>query len=281
MNHPLHLFAKIILLFTLAQLIGLYAANQIIKDMNTNPYVKAFVVTNDTQDPLNAVYFFVYIIVGALLFILLMKLYFAELLFKLIEFMLIAISSSIVFYSFFRLFMEYDNSMIAGIALGLLLGFAKFFLQVLKNPATILAAAGAGIIFGISLGPIPVILFLVFLSIYDYLAVFKTGHMVKMADFITKQNLSFTITAAEVIPETKKESRIDLGSGDMLAPIMFEVSALQVSLAASLLVFAGAVLSLSAFLLLALKNRIVLPALPPLAAGMILFFVIGLIIGLY
>lgn len=281
MGYTPKLFAKLILFFMLAQLIGLYVGNQILKDMNANPYVTAFVVTSDTQDPLNAIYFFGYILVGAVFFILIMKFSFANLLFKLIEFILIATSSSIVFYSFLRILFGFDISMEIGILLGLTLAILKIFLPALKNTATIFAAAGAGVIFGVSLGPIPVVLFLVFLSLYDYLAVFKTGHMVRMAEFITKQDLSFTITAKTIVPETKKEARIDLGSGDVIAPIMFGVSLLQISLIASLSASLGAFLFLSAFLLLALKTRIVLPALPPIVAGMFLFFAIGKLIGLY
>jgi presenilin-like A22 family membrane protease len=171
--------------------------------------------------------------------------------------------------------------MAGGILLGILFAIAKFFFPSIKNIATILATAGVGVVFGISLGVVPVIILLLLLSIYDYIAVFKTRHMVEMANFMMKKELSFTVTARTYIPALKKEARIDLGSGDIIAPIMFEVSALHLSPLASLLVFVGAVSSLSLFLFLAYRKRMVLPALPPITFGMILLFLVGHIAGAY
>lgn len=277
----MRLLLKLVFLFMLAQLVGMFVGSTILADMTANPYVQSFVVTQDTQDPANALYFFVYILFGAVIIMLLMRLKLAEIVFRLMEIMLVATSSSIVFYSVLRLAFDFELSMGIGILLGILLAIAKFFLPIFKNLATILATAGVGVIFGVSLGIVPVILFLVLLSIYDYIAVFKTKHMVEMAGFMVKQNLAFTITARETIPETKKEARIDLGSGDMIAPIMLEVSVLPLAPFASFMVFLGASVALFLFLTFVFKKKMVLPALPPIALGMITFLVLGRLIGLY
>ncbi len=277
----MNLIVHLLSLFIIAQLLGIFTGVMIFNDMIKNPYVSAFVITKDSQDLMNAVYFFLYVILGAVFFIFIIKFYFADLIFKFIELFLISVSSSIVFYSFLRLSYSYESSMIIGILLGVLIAVAKFFLPSIKNFTTILAAAGIGAIFGLSLGVIPVILFLFLLSIYDYIAVFKTGHMIEMAKFMMKKELSFTITVCEIIPKTKKEARINLGSGDVLAPIMLEVSALQISYIASIFVFLGAVISLMLFLFLIFKKNMILPALPPITFGMILFLISGKIAGLY
>jgi len=205
------------------------------------------------------------------------KLY--DLIFQLLEFFLISAASSIVFYSFLRLVSGYEISMGLGIILGICLSGIRRVIPGLKNLAAVLATAGVGVIFGISLAPLPAILFLIFLSVYDYVAVFITKHMVDFADFIIKKDLAFTVTAKGIVEG--KPRRIDLGTGDLIAPIIFEVSVLPFSPVAAVFVFAGALISLAVFLFLVWKRKIVLPALPPLVFGMLLFFLLGMLLGFY
>ena len=125
-------------------------------------------------------------------------------------------------------------------------------------------------------------LFLILLSIYDFLSVFATKHMVEMAEFIVKKDMAFTVTA-RAPPEKPggKEQRIDLGTGDMIAPIMLEVSALSISPVASACVFIGAVVSMGIFLTFVFRKKMVLPALPPIVLGMIVGLLAGYLLGLY
>lgn len=272
---------QIIIFFLVAQLLGMYTGWILHLDVLVNPYVQSFVITENTDAPENAFYFFLYILFGAIMLVILMKYFFRwAWLFKLLEFFLIATASSLVFYSFGRLAFGYVESMALGIVVGLLFSAAKWFQQSLKNAAAIIATAGVGAIFGISLGIFPVMLFLVLLAVYDYVAVFISKHMVKMADFLIKRNLAFTVTAREKLPG-KKEKRIDLGTGDLIAPIMFEVAAMPLGLMASLFVLVGAVVSLSIFLFLVWKRRLVLPAIPPIVAGCLVFFFLGQLLGFY
>ena len=276
----MELVHKLVLLFLVAQLLGFYTGGVILQDYTKNPYITSMMITADTSSPLNALWFSVYIIAGAVvMFVLIKKLNLYDIVFRVMEFVLIATASSIVFYSFFRLAFGYEISMAAGILLGLALGIAKYFLPQLKNVAAIAATAGVGVIFGISLGPFPAILFLIFLAVYDYVAVFITQHMVEFANFVVKKDLAFTITAKGMVEG--KERRIDLGTGDLIAPIMFEVSLLSYSPVASLFVFVGAAAALGAFLYLVWERKVVLPALPPLVFGMLLAFLIGLVLHVY
>ncbi len=269
--------------FIIAQALGIYTGTVIVRDVNSNPYVSGLVVTSDANEPMNALLFIGYILAGAVVMVFLIrKLGFIPLVFVAMEFMLIATSSSIVFYALMRNFLGYGESTLAGIVIALLFATAKHFRPQLKNAAAIMATAGVGVIFGISLGLFPLILFLILLSIYDFLSVFATKHMVEMANFIIKKDLAFTVTARA--PPTKpgeKEQRIDLGTGDMIAPIMLEVSALTVSPVASAFVFVGAVLSLWLFLTLVWKKKMVLPALPPIVLGMIVFLLLGFLLKAY
>jgi presenilin-like A22 family membrane protease len=269
--------------FILAQLLGIYVGAMITRDMALNPYVSGLVVTTDANDASNAAFFIVYILLGAAVMIALIRYFKAMgLLFKLMEFVLISTSSSIVFYAFLRLFLGYEASTLIAILIALAFSGARLFFPQMKNAAAIMATAGVGTIFGISMGLLPLILFLVLLSIYDFLSVFATKHMVEMAEFIVKKDMAFTVTAR--VPATKmgeKEQRIDLGTGDMIAPIMMEVSALRLSPVASCFILLGAAVSMGLFLSLVWKKKMVLPALPPVVLGMTVGLLIGFLLGFY
>ncbi len=276
----MRLVVSMILLFIVAQVLGVYTGIAVLLDMNQNQYVQDLIVTTNANEPFNAVIFIGYIVAGAIAMIVMIRfLKKFDFIFTLLEFMLVSTSSSIVFYAFLRLALGIEIATPAGILMGLGFAFLKMARPRFKNLAAILATAGVGVIFGISLGPAPLIIFLIFLSIYDFLSVFKTKHMVEMADFVMKKDLAFTVTAYE--PDEKEKKRIDLGTGDMIAPIMLEVSALSMSPIASLFVFIGAVISFSIFIFLVWNKKMILPALPPIVFGMITFLFIGLLLGFY
>jgi presenilin-like A22 family membrane protease len=279
----MRLIASMLLIFVLAQLLGIFVGSMVIKDMSANPYVSGLVVTTDANDLGNAGFFIGYILVGAIVMIVLIR-YFKGIgiLFQLMEFVLISTSSSIVFYAFLRLFLGFAESTLIAIAIALVFSGARLFIPRMKNAAAVFATAGVGTIFGISMGLLPLLIFLILLSIYDFLSVFATKHMVEMADFIVKKDMAFTVTA-RAPPEKPggMEQRIDLGTGDMIAPIMMEVSALTLSPMASLFVFLGAAVSMALFLSLVWKKKMVLPALPPIVLGMIVGLLAGYLLGLY
>lgn len=279
----MRLIAWMLVFFIMAQVLGIFTGLTILSDINQNPYVEELVITSDAEEPSNALFFIAYILFGALFMITMIRLLGkVPLIFVLMEFMLIATSSSIVFYAFLRLVLGYDISTLVAIVMGLAFSGLKQLRPGLKNAAAIFATAGVGVIFGVSLGILPLIIFLVFLSVYDYLSVFMTKHMVELANFVVKKNLAFTVTAKAPPPKKgMKEQRIDLGTGDMIAPIMLEVSALSISPVATAFVFVGAVASLGLFLALVWRSKMVLPALPPIVFGMIISLLIGFLAGLY
>lgn len=277
------MITAILAFFIIAQLLGIFTGAIVLLDMTRNPYVAGLVVTSDAENPLNAVLFITYMLVGAVIMVVLIRfLKLHNMLFKGMEFVMIATASSIVFYAFLRLALGYGESTLLGIVMGLAFSAFRLFRPLMKNAAAILATAGVGVIFGISLGLVPVVLFLILLSIYDYLSVFTTKHMVELANFVVQKDLAFTVTARAPPPAPgEKEQRMDLGTGDMVAPIMLEVSALTFSPAATAFVFAGAVLSLGIFLFLVWKKKMILPALPPIVFGMLVSLLAGFLLGFY
>jgi len=275
----MRLVYTLLLFFTLAQFLGIFTGKIILGDIERNPYVSGLLVTTDTEDPGNALLFTGYVLLGAVISILIIrKLELHFFLFRIIEFILIAMTSSLVFYSFLRLAFGYDISTLGGVLIGLAFASAKIFVHQLKNMAAIFATAGVGVVFGISMGVVPIVFFLILLSIYDFVAVFITKHMVELADFIISKDLAFTITACRVLP-TKEVRRIDLGTGDIIAPIMMEVSLLSYAPITAMFVMIGSVISLGIFLILIHKNKVCLPALPPIVLGTILGLLVGVMTG--
>lgn len=270
---------KILIFFLITQLIGIYAGYVIFIDITNNPYVSALVVSTDSNSLFNVFWLGIYVITGAILMLFLIKFFSYDFFFAALEFFLISIASSITFYSFLRLIFNYEISMIFGILLALILAGTKILFPQLKNLAVIFATVGVSVTFGISFAPQVIILFLVVVSIYDYLAVFVTKHMVELANFVIKKNLAFTITVKEMMEG--KEKRVDLGSGDFIMPLMFEVSLIPFSFNAVLVVFLGAMITCAIFMYMVWHKRFILPAIPPLVLGMISAFLVGLVIGIY
>jgi presenilin-like A22 family membrane protease len=102
----------------------------------------------------------------------------------------------------------------------------------------LLTAAGAAALFGVSLAVLPTLLLLVALIAYDYIAVYKTKHMLTLAEGVTdlnlpilfvlptKLNYSYIRNKAKIkeLKEGERETFI-MGLGDTVMPTILAVSA--------------------------------------------------------
>lgn len=175
-----------------------------------------------------------------------------------------------IFLAFWSIFGDY----------ALILAVILFILAIwqrknilLMNFTLIWTISGIGGYLGASLNFIPSLILLVILSAYDIVAVFWTKHMVTLATNVKdKMPLFFTI------PVGKKA--IGLGTGDLAIPLVFSVSVLRdYGINHAFFTVAGGLLGLiSLFFYISGKRGIALPALPPIATGLILGFLIGLIL---
>ncbi len=280
-------YLQVALFFALTQIIGIFAGIVLIQGAMANPDIQSLSVAPmpNANDPANALFFLGYILIGAVMVILVSRYYEGMIMFQLLESMVIFSASSIVFFAFalFPLNMGLMEALAFGGALGLALAAAKFIWVEAKNAAAIISSAGVGAIFGFSLGFLPAVIFTILLSIYDYIAVFKTRHMVEMARELSTRQLSFAVTAKEV-PERKQNEkvevyaerakkegdRLDLGTGDLSVPAMVAVSAYTLGpngLIYSIAVATGSTIALYALLKFVSKERVFLPALPPICLG--------------
>ncbi|MEK6985967.1 MAG: presenilin family intramembrane aspartyl protease PSH [Candidatus Thermoplasmatota archaeon] len=133
----------------------------------------------------------------------------------------------------------------AGIAVGLLAALALY-----KHPewyvidsVGILVAAASAALLGISLGLVPALILLAGLAIYDFIAVYKTKHMLSLADTVIELRLPVLLVIPKRLPyrfraeaskfkEAKPENRGEreamfMGLGDLVMPTILVVSALQ------------------------------------------------------
>lgn len=274
----MNLLIRLVGMFLIAQLLGIYAGSYIIEDAKTNEVVSYMLI--DEAGPETIPWFVFAVLFGAGIFLLIAKLK-IPIIFTLLEIAVISATSSILFYSFVKPILGLTiESMAAAILLGFALAGAKQVFPNLKNLAALLGSAGAGAVFGFTFGFVAAMLFLLVLAIYDYISVYKTKHMVTMANEIVKRNMAFTISAREKLP-SGKESRLDLGTGDLSLPIMAEVSAYSISPLLCAWALLGALAGVGIVLFSAWKKKEIIPALPPIVLGILIFTLFALLMGMY
>ena len=108
---------------------------------------------------------------------------------------------------------------------------------MLSTPSGLLLAAGVASIFGVSLGTVPVILLLVILAVYDAISVYKTKHMITLAEGVIdlktpilfvipkKRDYSFIKEGIGKLGDGGERAAFIIGMGDMIMPSMLVVSA--------------------------------------------------------
>lgn len=155
-----------------------------------------------------------------------------------------------------------------------------------QNLLVIFGIAGVGGLLGLSLDPKMMILILVLFSIYDFLAVYKTKHMVEMAKEMVEQKVFFGfIIPSDFISFKESLKRVQpggkffiLGGGDVAFPLLFSVSLLPSGLLNSIFVSVFSLFGLFAnfYFFLKQKERKPIPALPLISV----FSIIGYLITL-
>lgn len=266
------LFMQLIALFLITQALGLWTANTLIKED-----VHATIAPGKGPEAVdNSFWLFGYILGFTALLLVAIKFLGDKLLYillKVFESLAIFGTSTLVFASFL-------NSLAVALPAAGLVVLRNIYSKnlMLRNVTSVLATAGAGALLGVSLGIVPVLVFLILVALYDFIAVFKTKHMVTLAKAVTKKNLSFTYAMPT------PEHTFELGTGDMVMPLMFAVSVMAAgknALAFPLYLVSPALILLASLIGLlwtidycSRKEGRVLPALPPQTALMVIVWLI-------
>lgn len=268
----LNVFGIEAVLYLITQFLGLAAAIKIGKSLPQ--------LTRQAPQ-ISWVRFLIYFAMGTILILIFLKLnlgrsrFFFELIFALAVF-----SGSQIIFS---LFMPDFWSMFAAALLVIIRFLHPSVLT--QNLSMILAIAGIGALIGLSLTILSVIIVLIVLSVYDFIAVYKTKHMVRMAKQMMKQRVLLAYIIPQKITGFKghlKDIKIGgrmfiLGSGDVVMPLVAIASMSRFSLAHALVVMLFAFFGLLLMHLIFTSQKIRRPmaALPPIA----LFTILGILIA--
>ncbi len=275
MNFKSPFLTKGLALFSLTQILGIYFARKILAEAALIPIndISAFSVSD-----------FIYLIIAISLFLFFTLKFpkFGAFLFRTFLTLIIFSASQLILSLWF-------NQIFALVgAIGITAVFWIYPSVILQNLIMIFSMATLGAIFGLSLTPIAVVWILVIFSFYDIIAVYITGHMVKMAESMLKAKAIFGLIipkSASGFKESMKRVEVGeqfmiLGSGDVILPLILSVSLIRVSLLQSTIV---AVFSALGFITVGVlfasqKIRRPMAALPPIAALSIIGYLIGLLI---
>jgi len=256
-------------IFLITQTLGLIAAH--------NLYLLGAAqapITQNINDVENGLYLFAIIIVMTIIIFIALRMRRTAKFLWAVEALAIFSTSLIVFSAFLP---TEDLLVILLTALVLIARYWKRNSIFIRDIAGMIAIIGAGAYVGISLGMLPVLVFVIILAVYDIIAVFFTKHMVEIGSAVTKRNFAFTIAMP-----TKKH-KFELGNGDLVIPLIVASSVLvngpfqNNSLIAGLCLIASFIgLLLSIYSVSAWRKP--MPALPPQTLLMIIVLVAGLLL---
>ena len=274
MEKPLLL--KLVALFTATQALGLFVAFDLAQKISSGELEQPSIVTENPEDIENAIGLIAYILVFTIIILIAIKFIKGLLLFKILESIAIFASALIVFSTFIP-----ETAGAFAILFVVLRNALRESIWI-RNASSVIAVAGAGAVIGISLGVVPVVVFIVLLAIYDIIAVFGTKHMVVMAKHLAKGNLAFTYA----LPS--KKHQFELGTGDMVIPLTLSASVLRENIALAspgnfvtpVLILIGSLIGLIATLEYSNRNiGTALPALPPQTIIMLGMLALGKFMG--
>jgi presenilin-like A22 family membrane protease len=266
----LRVFGLLTIIFLIAELLGIFVAQRLIE-----LGIKGSTITGDPNNPLEAIYLITMILFVTGIIIFLIKHKKQKKFLWLFEILAVFATTTIVFGVIIQ-----DDFIVLLIALMLIILRLKNKKNVwLRDLVSIIAVAGAGAIIGVSIGIFPVLLFITLLSIYDFIAVFKTKHMLELGKSVTKQNMAFTIAMPT------KEHKFELGNGDLVIPLVVVASVLASpfftnNFLVALLCLVGSYIGLIFSIYIVAKKKIALPALPPQTIIMLIIIGIAFLLGL-
>ena len=283
----LNIFWKEAFLFFLTQVLGLFVVVRLSKSLE---------FLEIKPEPVSFLNFLVYFLIGTLIILAVLK--------------ISKKGSGILLQIFFVLAVFSGLDILLSSLIGepgaiiLAAGLVIFrFLQptiLLHNIVVIGGLAGIGGALGLTLIPRDAIILLIILAIYDVIAVYKTKHMVKMAQEMIKKRVILgiivpekfsgfyasmvdvereKISADNLSKAPRKNKFMVLGGGDLALPLLLIASVARQGIWHSVIILVFAILGLFAMhlIFIKLKNR-PMPALPPLAVFSILGYLVSLLI---
>jgi presenilin-like A22 family membrane protease len=247
----------------------------------------------DKSNPINIVYIFIIIIVMTVLILIIAK-YWKKQVIQVIILFAIGYTAFFIFFSLFSLFLPDFPTIILSVvlAVALVVALYKYPEWYVIDLCGVIIGAGAIAIFGISLSILLVIILLVVLAVYDAISVYKTKHMIDLADTVMDLKLPVLLVVPKIrryslIKETKslkeklKENEerdaFFMGLGDIVMPGILVVAAYQNipdGLPVALSVLAGTLIGFFVLMIFVIKGK-PQAGLPLLCSGAILGYLLS------
>ncbi|MDP3954314.1 MAG: presenilin family intramembrane aspartyl protease [bacterium] len=275
MIFKLNIFYKEAILFAAAQLVGIYTALKIISGAEFSGGQRPNNFSNFS--------FIDFIIMAVIIF---MFIFFSKR----------GGRAGAIFYKIFLGFALFGGSQLAlqsfmnptaafFVAIGLVFWFLYKNNVIIQNLIMVFALAGIGAIFGLSLEPTVAVILLLVFSVYDIIAVYKTGHMIKLAETMIKSKAIFGFVIPSRLHLFKEKVQnvnpgddfMILGSGDIIMPIILASSVLVFSSiqAYFIAIFSVVGLFITHLLFSNQKVRRPMAALPPIAVMSIIGYLVS------
>lgn len=274
---------------------GLFIVIHLLSILITQPFEDTGMdVFDNPNDPVNLLIFFAIMLVVTVTILLIAKFWKKQLI-QIIILGSIAYTAFFVFYTL--LFFAVPE--IVSLSLSIILS-AVLIIALIKHPewyiidlCGIIVGVGSIGIFGISLSIFLVIILLIGLAVYDAISVYKTKHMIDLADAVMELKLPVMMVVPKIrqyslLKETKgikekledKEEReaFFLGLGDIVMPGILVVSAFQNipdnGLLVALSVMIGTLIGFAVLMTVVIKGK-PQAGLPYLCSGAILGYVVS------
>ena len=249
---------------------------------------------DDINDPMNLIYILVILLVVTAIILIIAKFWKKQLI-QIIILGAVGYTSVYVFFPLLSLVIQdFIYPLLISIFLAVILVFVlwKYPEWYVIDISGIIIGSGAIAIFGISLGVLLIIILLVILAVYDAISVYKTKHMIDLADTVMDLKLPVRLVVPKIrhyslLKETKRlkeqikkgEEReaFFMGLGDIVMPGILVAAvyhAVENGLPLALAVMIGTLCGFAVLMIFVLKGK-PQAGLPCLCSGAILGYLIG------
>jgi len=274
---------------------GLFIVIHLLSLLITQPFeATGMDVFDNPNDPVNLLIFFAIMLIVTLTILLIAKFWKKQLI-QVIILGSIAYTTFFVFYTllFFVVPEIFSLSLSITAAAILIVALIKHPEWYIIDLCGIIVGVGSIGIFGISLSVFLVIVLLIGLSIYDAISVYKTKHMIDLADAVMDLKLPVMMVIPKIrsysllketkgikekLEENEEREAFFLGLGDIVMPGILVVSAFQNipdnGLLVALSVMIGTLLGFAVLMSVVIKGK-PQAGLPYLCSGAILGYVVS------
>lgn len=274
---------------------GLFVVIHLLSLLITQPFEDAgFQAFEDANDPVNLFIFFAIMLVVTVTILLIAKFWKKQL----IQVIILGSIAYTAFFVFYTLLFFVVPDLFA-LSLSIIIA-AILIMALIKHPewyvidlCGIIVGVGSIGIFGISLSVFLVVVLLIGLSIYDAISVYKTKHMIDLADAVMDLKLPVMMVVPKIrrysllketkgikekLEENEEREAFFLGLGDIVMPGILVVSAFQNipdnGLLVALSVMVGTLIGFAVLMSVVIKGK-PQAGLPYLCTGAILGYVVS------